>query len=52
MRIFENIHLVMEGILMKEPRWINEIPNPIPINEKVEITDEMKKRGRRIFKSC
>ncbi len=28
---------------MKSPRWINEIPKPIPINEKVEITDEIKK---------
>ena len=27
---------------MKNPRWINEIPKPIPINEK---------RGRRVFKS-
>ena len=27
----------MEGNLMKNPRWINEIPKPIPINEKIEI---------------
>ena len=27
---------------MKNPRWINEIPKPIQINEKVEITGEMK----------
>ena len=30
---------------MKNPRWINEIPKPIPINERVEITDEMKKEA-------
>ena len=30
---------------MKNPRWINEIPKPIQINEKVEITDEMKKEA-------
>lgn len=35
----------MEGNLMKSPRWINEIPKPIPINEKVEITDEIKKEA-------
>lgn len=30
---------------MKNPRWINEIPKPIPINEKIEITEEMKKEA-------
>lgn len=28
---------------MKKPRWLNEIPKPIQINEKVEITNKMKK---------
>lgn len=31
---------------MKKPRWINEIPKPMPIDEKVEITDEMKKEAK------
>lgn len=31
---------------MSEPRWINEIPKLIPTNEKVEITDEMKKETK------
>lgn len=33
----------MEGIVVKKPRWLNEIPKPIQINEKVEITNKMKK---------
>jgi len=36
----------MEGNIVKEPRWINEIPKPIPLNTKVEITDEMKKETK------
>ena len=31
---------------MKEPRWINERPKPISIDEEVEITDEMKKEAK------
>jgi hypothetical protein len=41
----------MEGNLMKNPRWINEIPKPIPINENVEITDEMKKEAEEFSKA-
>ncbi len=41
----------MEGNLMKNPRWINEIPKPIPINEKVEITDEMRKEAEEFSKA-
>ena len=41
----------MEGNLMKNPRWINEIPKPIQINEKVEITDEMKKEAEEFSKA-
>ena len=36
---------------MKNPRWINEIPKPIQINEKVEITDEMKKEAEEFSKA-
>ena len=36
---------------MKNPRWINEIPKPIPINERVEITDEMKKEAEEFSKA-
>ena len=36
---------------MKNPRWINEIPKPIPINENVEITDEMKKEAEEFSKA-
>ncbi len=36
---------------MKNPRWINEIPKPIPINEKVKITDEMKKEAEEFSKA-
>lgn len=36
---------------MKEPRWINEIPNPIPVNEKVEITEEMEKEAKEFAKA-
>lgn len=36
---------------MKDPRWINEIPKPIQINEKVEITDEMKKEAEEFSKA-
>ena len=39
----------MEENLIKSPRWINEILKPIPINEKVEITDEIKKRQKKCF---
>lgn len=35
---------------MKNPRWINEIPKPIPINEKIEITEEGKKRQKNFQK--
>ena len=34
---------------MKNPRWINEIPKPIPINENNRRNE---KRGRRVFNSC
>ena len=36
---------------MKNPRCINEIPKPIPINEKVEITDEMKRETEEFSKA-
>nr|DAO54486.1 MAG TPA: hypothetical protein [Caudoviricetes sp.] len=36
---------------MKNPRWINEIPKPIQINEKVEITGEMKKEAEEFSKA-
>ena len=36
---------------MKEPRWINEIPKPIPTKEKVKITEEMKKEAEEISKA-
>lgn len=36
---------------MKNPRWINEIPKPIPINKRVEITDEMKKEAEEFSKA-
>lgn len=41
----------MEENLMKNPRWINEIPKPIPINEKVEIIDEMRKEAEEFSKA-
>ena len=40
----------MQENLMKNPRWINEIPKPIQINEEVEITDEMKKEAEEFSK--
>lgn len=36
---------------MDNPRWINEIPKPIPISEKVEITDEMKREAEEFSKA-
>ena len=36
---------------MKNPRWINEIRKPIQINEKVQITDEMKKEAEEFSKA-
>ncbi len=36
---------------MDNPRWINEIPKPILINEEVEITDEMKKEAEEFSKA-
>ena len=41
----------MEENLIKSPRWINEILKPIPINEKVEITDEIKKEAEEFLKA-
>lgn len=41
----------MEGNLMDNPRWINEIPKPIPISEKVEITDKMKREAEEFSKA-
>lgn len=36
---------------MGKPRWINEIPKPIKTNEKVQITDEMKKEAEAFEKA-
>ena len=36
---------------MKNPRWINEIPKPIPINEIIVITEEMKKEAEEFSKA-
>lgn len=41
----------MEENLIKSPRWINKILKPIPINEKVEITDEIKKEAEEFLKA-
>ena len=41
----------MEGNIMDKPRWINEIPRPVQINEKVKITDEMKKEAKAFEKA-
>lgn len=35
----------MEGVVMDKPRWINEIPKPVRINKKIQITDDMKKEA-------
>lgn len=31
---------------MSKPRWINEIPKPIQTNERVKITDDMRKEAK------